>query len=58
MAVHVTPSQSLSGPHLRIQVFITLIHVILAQPPLILHMDMGAELVGLGLQQLGHRGAA
>lgn len=58
LAECVAPSQSLSGPHLRIQVFITLIHVVLAQPPLILHVDMGVELVALGLQKLGHRGAA
>lgn len=51
------PSQSLSGPHLLIQVFITLIHVILAQPPLILHVDIGVELIALGLQQLRHRRA-
>lgn len=56
MAAHVAPSQNLSGPHLLIQFFITFIHVILAQPPLILHMGMGVELIALALQQLGYRG--
>lgn len=36
---------------LLIQLIVTLIHVILVQPPLVLHMDMQVELVVLGLQQ-------
>ena len=47
--------EPMEGPHLLIQLIVTLIHVILAQPPLVLHMDVRVELVVLGLKQLRHR---